>query len=102
MDDKKNAPGCPGIFPRWTSSAKDGVGTSLNPANRIWFTVSHGIFNEIYHPRLDQACTRDMGMLVTDGEEYFFDEKRNARHSITHLAPGVPAFHIENGSEDGR
>ncbi len=96
------APGWPGIPPRWTSSAKDGVGTSLNPASRVWFTVSHGIMNEIYYPRMDQACTRDMGMLVTDGAEYFSDEKRNARHSIAQLAPGVPAYHIENRSEDGR
>ncbi len=96
------APGWPGIPPRWTSSAKDGVGASLNPASRVWFTVSHGIMNEIYYPRMDQACTRDMGMLVTDGAEYFSDEKRSTRHSIAQLAPGVPAYHIENTSEDGR
>ncbi len=103
MGEKINyAFGWPGIPPRWTSSAKDGVGTSLNPASRIWFTVSHGILNEIYFPRIDQACTRDMGMIVTDGAEYFSDEKRTARHVITQLAPGVPAYHIENTSEDGR
>ncbi|MDA8423883.1 MAG: glucan 1,4-alpha-glucosidase [Nitrospiraceae bacterium] len=103
MAEKINyAPGWPGITPRWTSSAKDGVGTSLNPASRLWFTVSHGILNEIYFPRIDQACTRDMGMIVTDGAEYFSDEKRTTRHVITQLAPGVPAYHIENTSEDGR
>ncbi|RUZ84601.1 hypothetical protein EN942_16940, partial [Mesorhizobium sp. M7A.F.Ca.CA.001.14.1.1] len=32
------APGAPGIPARWTSSAKSGVGTSLSPAGRIWFT----------------------------------------------------------------
>jgi glucoamylase len=103
MGEMKNyAPGWPGITPRWTSSAKDGVGTSLNPASRVWFTVSHGIFNEIYYPRVDQACTRDMGMIVTDGTGYFSEEKRTTRHSIAQLAPGVPAFRIENTSEDGR
>jgi glucoamylase len=51
------APGWPGIPPRWTSSAKSGV----------WFTLSHGILDEIYHPRLDLVCTRDMGMIVTNG-----------------------------------
>ncbi len=96
------APGWPGIAPRWTSSATDGVGTSLNPASRVWFTVSHGIVNEVYYPRVDLACIRDMGLLVTDGDEYFSDEKRTATHSITQLAAGVPACHIENASEDGR
>jgi glucoamylase len=96
------ATGWPGIPPRWTSSAKDGVGTSLNPASRVLFTLSHGILNEIYYPRMDQACTRDMGMLVTDGERYFSDEKRHARHTIAPFVPGVPAYRIENASEDGR
>jgi glucoamylase len=103
MDDHQiYAPGWPGITPRWTSSAKDGVGTSLNPASRVWFTVSHGILNEIYYPRIDQACTRDMGMIVTDGSEYFSEEKRHTQHHISLLAPGVPAFKIENRSKDGR
>jgi glucoamylase len=96
------APGWPGIPPRWTSSAKEGVGTSLNPASRVWFTLSHGIFNEIYYPRVDQACTRDMGLIVTDGTHYFSDEKRNTRQSMTQIVPGIPAFRIENTSEDGR
>ncbi len=96
------APGWPGIPPTWTSSAKDGVGTSLNPASPVWFTLSHGIVNEVYYPRVDQACTRDMGMLVTDGADYFSDEKRSGRHSIVQLVPGVPAYHIDNRSGDGR
>ncbi len=44
------APGWPGIPPRWTSSDKSGVGTALSPASHVWFTLSHGIFNEIYYP----------------------------------------------------
>ena len=49
------APGWPGIPPRWTSSAKSGVGTALNLHSRVWFTTSHGILNEVYYPRVDQA-----------------------------------------------
>ena len=43
-----DAPGWPGIAPRWTSSAKSGVGTALSPVSRVWFTLSHGILDEIY------------------------------------------------------
>ena len=50
----QSAPGAPGIPARWTSSAKSGVGTALNANSRVWFTLSHGIFNEIYYPRVDQ------------------------------------------------
>ena len=58
------AKGAPGIAARWTSSAKSGVGTALSPACRIWFTISHGILNEVYYPRVDHACTRDLGLIV--------------------------------------
>jgi glucoamylase len=54
----RSAPGGPGIPARWTSSAKTGVGTALSDNSHVWFTLSHGIFNEIYYPRIDQAWTR--------------------------------------------
>lgn len=96
------APGWPGSEPRWTSSAKTGIGTSLNRESRIWFTLSHGILNEIYFPRVDQACTRDMGLIVTDGQDFFSEEKRHAKHETTCLAEGVPAFRLMNTCEQGR
>lgn len=90
------APGWPGLPPTWTSSDKSGVGTSRSARSRVWFTLSHGIFNEIYYGRLDQACTRDMGMIVTDGASFFSEEKRDARHDISAFAPGVPAYRLVN------
>ncbi|MBO0910634.1 MAG: glucan 1,4-alpha-glucosidase [Acidobacteria bacterium] len=90
------APGWPGIPPRWTSSAKTGVGTALNRTSRVWFTISHGILNEIYYPRVDMACTRDMGLLVTGGRGYFSEEKRHCRFEISPLEPGVPAYRLVN------
>jgi len=103
MTDSSNfAPGWPGIAARWTSSAKNGVGTALSSTSRIWFTLSHGIFNEIYYPRLDSACVRDMGFIVTDGDTLFSEEKRHCQHKIAYLAPAVPAYRLTNTSQDGR
>ena len=65
------APGKPGIAPRWTSSVKSGVGTAIGARSRVWFTISHGILNEIYYPRVDQANTRDLGFLVAHGSDFF-------------------------------
>lgn len=96
------APGGPGSPARWTSSAKTGVGTALGDKSRVWFTLSHGIFNEIYYPRIDQACVRDMGLIVTDGEALFSEEKRDAASEVHWLADGVPAFAVVNTSRDGR
>ncbi len=102
-DDQKNtAPGAPGIEPRWTSSAKSGVGTALNKENHVWFTLSHGIFNEVYFPRIDQACIRDLGLIVTDGKDFFSEEKRNAGHEVEWMEPGVPAFRLINTCREGR
>ncbi len=102
MSDLSMAPGAPGIPPRWTSSAKSGVGTSLDLSSRVWFTLSHGIFNEIYYPRLDTACVRDMEMIVTDGQDFFSEEKRNTQSKVTNLAANVPAYHLENTCQEGR
>ena len=96
------APGWPGIEARWTSSAKCGVGTALGSSGRLWFTISHGILNEIYYPRVDQACTRDMGLLVTDRGEFFSEEKRHTRQQVANLAEGVPAYHLTNTCLQGR
>lgn len=100
--NKNDAPGRPGIEPRWTSSAKSGVGTALGPASQVWFTVSHGVLNEIYAPEVDRACTRDLEFIVTDGKEFFSEEKRHTEHRVEYLAPGVPAFHLTNECREGR
>jgi glucoamylase len=87
---------------RWTSSAKSGLGTSVSRDSRVWFTLSHGILNEIYYPRVDSACTRDLGFIVTDGETYFSEEKRDSHSETSQVEPGVPAYWIRNTAGDGR
>ena len=102
MTDAHFAPGWPGIAPRWTSSAKTGVGTALNAHSRVWYTISHGILNEVYFPRVDQACTRDMGLIITDGAGYFSEEKRHCSFQNAPIEPGVGVFNLTNTALDGR
>src|SRR3974377_2093655 len=89
-------PGAPGLPARWTSSAKSGVGTALIASSRVWFTISHGILNEIYYPRTDSACTRDMGLIVADRNALFSEEKRGAHNEGNMMEQGVPAFRLVN------
>jgi glucoamylase len=96
------APGWPGIPPRWTSSAKTGVGTALNQHSKVWFTLSHGILNEVYFPRVDQACTRDLGFIVTDGKAFFSEEKRHCTFENHPVEPGIPVFELTNTDNSGR
>lgn len=102
MSESTFAPGWPGIPARWTSSAKSGVGTALNRNSRVWFTLSHGILNEIYYPRVDSACTRDFGLLITDGSGFFSEEKRHCRFEAEPVEHGVPAFRLVNSHLEGR
>jgi glucoamylase len=96
------APGGPGVPARWTSSAKSGVGTAPGIESRVWFSISHGILNEVYYPRVDRACTRDLGFIVTGPDGFFSEEKRHATHAISRLAQGVPAFQVTNTCNQGR
>jgi glucoamylase len=100
-DKIRYAPGWPGIAPRWTSSAKTGIGTALNVHSRVWFTLSHGILNEIYFPRVDQACTRDFGLIVTDGRAFFSEEKRHCTFQNVPIEPGVPVYELTNACHSG-
>src|SRR3954454_268609 len=103
MSDPKAvfAPGWPGIPPRWTSSAKTGVGTALNRHSRVWFTLSHGILNEVYYPRVDQACTRDMGFIVTNGRDFFSEEKRHCTFENHAMVDGIPTLELVNTAISG-
>ena len=94
------APGAPGGEPRWTSSAKVGVGTALDDRSPVWFTHSHGILNEVYYPSVDSACLRDFGLLVTTGSGAFYEEKRDCISVCTYGEAGVPAFTLTNTAAD--
>jgi glucoamylase len=77
------------------------VGTAARAESRVWFTISHGILNEIYAPRLDSACIRDFGFIVT-ARDYFSEEKRDTHNTIEMVEDGVPAFRLVNTAIDGR
>jgi len=96
MSDSNNAPGAPGVDARWTSSAKSGLGKAFDDSSGVVFTISHGILDEIYYPREDLASIRDMEFLVTDGVDFFSEEKRDTTHSVKWMAEGIPAFKIVN------
>ena len=95
------AAGKTGRKPTWSSGAKTLVGTAASPRSRMWFTVGNGTLNELYFPDVDQANTRSVRFLVTDGTRFFSDEEWDAEHTVTWLAPGVPGCHIESKSKSG-
>ncbi|HEX4580725.1 MAG TPA: glycoside hydrolase family 15 protein [Acidobacteriaceae bacterium] len=102
IDGNGEAPGAPGLEPRWTSSQKSVVGTTYSTSSKIWWTTSHGIVNEIYNPTIDKPQVRDLELLVTDGESFVHEEKRDLKHRFSYLSPAAPAVWIVNSDPEGR
>ena len=89
------APGAPGLAPTWTTSAKQMVGTALSDS-RLWFTVSHGILNEVYYPRVDIPQIRDLGFIIADNKGFWVELKRLSAYTISLADTGVPAILIKH------
>lgn len=102
VDGQGPAFGAPGMEPRWTSAAKDTVGTAYAASSRAWYTISHGILNEIYYPTIDRPQIRDMQFLITDGETFFHEEKRDLKHEFAYIDSDALGARITSRDCEGR
>jgi glucoamylase len=102
LSENSTAFGAPGIPPRWSSSAKEGVGTSYHTSCRLWFTLSHGIINELYYPNVDHPNTRDFQFLISDGESFCHEEKRDLTHRVEYPERDCLFFRLTNSDPNGR
>ena len=101
-DDLSIAPGAPGADPLWSRSAKDGVGTAYHTGCRVWFTLARGIITEVYCPTVDTPNTRDLQLLITDGETFVHEEKRDLQHHTEIPEQGTLLYRITNTAPQGR
>ena len=96
------APDGSGIEPRWTRGAKVGVGTAYSTSSRVWYTLDSGCVTEVYYPRIDSPQIRDLQFLVTDGESFFHDERRNFEGQIDCISEAALGFDVSNREKQGR
>jgi glucoamylase len=96
------APGGPGIEPRWTHGAKVAVGTAYSTSSRVWYTLDHSCVTEVYYPTIDSPQIRDLQFLVTDGENFFHDERRNFVGEIDCISEAALGFEVTNREKEGR
>src|SRR5437016_2160252 len=94
--------GSPGTEPRWTRSTKEGIGTAYHTGCRVWFTLSHGIINEIYYPNIDRPNTRDLQFLITDGETFCHEERRDLDHQTEYPEKSTLYYRLTNSDPSGR
>jgi glucoamylase len=99
---KGSAFGHPGIEPRWTHGDKDGAGTAFAASSRIWFTLWNGVITEVYYPTVDRPQIRDLQFLVTDGETFFHDERRDLKSSCARLSGHTLGYRQTNEDPNGR
>ena len=96
------APGGPGIEPRWTRGAKLGVGTAYSTSSRVWYTLDFGCVTEVYYPTIDSPQIRDLQFLVTGGESFFHDERRNFTGNIDCISEAALGFEVSRREKEGR
>ncbi len=92
--------GKPGIPPTWASSDKDRVGTALG-TSRLWFTLGHGILNEVFWPSVGRPQIRDLGFIVAR-EGFWAEVKRVARYRILEEDPASPLVEVVHEGEGYR
>jgi len=78
------------------------VGTAYHTSCQLWFTLSHGIVDEIYYPHADQPNTRDFQFLITDGETFCHEEKRDLDHLIEYPERDCVFYRLSNSERQGR
>ena len=93
--------GWPGIEPRWTHGGKDGVGTAYAASSRVWFTFWNGIVTEVYYPTVDRPQLRDLQYLITDGKNFFHDEKRHLKSKLECLPDHGLGYRCTNSDPAG-
>lgn len=94
--DIKKAPGHPGAAPSWTTGAKSGIGKAISGGSDVCFTLGQGVINEVYFPREDIVCIRQMGLIVTDGKDFYADEKFDSQHEVELPGNGIPDYIVTN------
>jgi glucoamylase len=84
--------GWPGLDSHWAPGAKQGVGAAWSDRSRVWFTIAQGVLTEVFYPYVDVPNTRDLQFLITDGETFFQEERRDLQHTITYADQQAPAY----------
>jgi glucoamylase len=102
MNRQRLAAGGPGIEPRWTRGTKVAAGTAYSTSSRVWYTLDAGCVTEVYYPTIDTPQIRDLQFLITDGETFFHDERRNFETEIDCISKAALGFEIKKQEKEGR
>lgn len=94
--------GGPGMQPRWTRGDKTVVGTAYSTASKVWFTMAGGCVTEVYYPTIDAPQVRDVQFLVTDGQTFFHEERRDLKPEMASFGEGALGVQVTMSDPAGR
>jgi glucoamylase len=66
----QTAPGGPGTRAVWTEADKDGYGTAVATASKVWHTLDDGRLTEVFYPDLGTPSVRTLDFVVSDGKKF--------------------------------
>ena len=101
-DPSEIAPGTPGRAPYRAKTPLSGLGAALSPSSKVSFSLSRGIVSEVCFPDTGHPCAQHLEWIVTDGQDFFSEEKRHTFQEVSPLEEGVPAYRLVNHCVDGR
>jgi glucan 1,4-alpha-glucosidase len=96
------APGAPGASANWTTGNKQGLGTSVGTASKVWYTLSGGALSEVYYPSGDTAQVRSLELAVTDGRTFVDRESEDTHQRVRLVDPRALVYEQVNTAKSGR
>ena len=78
------------------------MGTAYSTSSRVWFSLARGILTEIYYPTIDRPQVRDGQFLISDGETFFHEEKRDLETEVLPLEAETLGYRCVSKDPKGR
>jgi glucoamylase len=97
----RSAPGAPGTASDWVPGDKDGFGTAVGTASKVWYTLSRGTLNEVFYPQIDTPSLRDSQFVVTDNSTFTDREDRDSTHQVQLLSSNSLTYRLINTAKSG-
>jgi glucoamylase len=86
----------------WESAGKQGVGTAIGLASKVWFTLQGGSLTEVFYPTADIANVQSLQFVVVDPRtKHVETERDDATHTVRPTDPNSLSFMQENSSKSG-
>ncbi len=86
----------------WGPGRKMAFGAAPGSRSKVWYTLADGALSEVFFPFVDRVAMHELRFFASAGGAPPVDDSADGEHSISWLAPGVPAFKVETTHHEYR